>query len=546
MRFRIFGRVLAALATLSLASAGPAAADQGPDPQALQNWRDMRFGMFIHWGPVSLKGTEIGWSRGAQIPIEEYDQLYKQFNPTNFNADQWVRIAKDAGMKYMVLVTKHHDGFCMWDTKQTDYNIMNSPYKHDVVKELSAACRRAGLKFGTYYSVCDWHHPAFPRGSPGGSSKKPNPDLEAYTQYVENQVAELIRGAGPLLTLWYDVPQDFDRARGERLIAHTRGLQPDILINNRTGAPGDYDTPEQTVGGFNMDRPWETCMTICNQWAWKPNDPMKSLKQCLHVLVKTAGGDGNLLFNVGPTPDGIIETRQVERLREMGDWLKTRGESIYGTRGGPYKPSGSLVSTRKGNRVYVHLLNGQTEVTLPPLEKKVTKASVLGGGKAEIREGAEGWQLSVDPAAVDEIDTVVVLELDGSAMELAPRSAGAPTGQAKASNVFQNDANYNPEYAVDGDESTRWATDAGLKACWIEVELPKEKSVSKVLIDEWAPRIQKYELQVKKGDAWETFHAGTTVGQNAAVEFAAVTGKAFRLNILDATDGPTINEIRFQ
>ena len=174
----------------------------------------MKFGMFIHWGPVSLKGTEIGWSRGAPIPIEEYDNLYKRFNPVKFDADQWVEIAKDAGMKYMVLTTKHHDGFCLFDTKQTDYNIMHSPFGRDVVKELAAACRKQGMAFGTYYSVADWHHPDFPHGSPGGKSLKPNPNLDRYEQYLRKQVEELIRNYGPLLTMWFDVPQDFDAVRG--------------------------------------------------------------------------------------------------------------------------------------------------------------------------------------------------------------------------------------------------------------------------------------------------------------------------------------------
>ena len=165
----------------------------------IKNWQDARLGMFIHWGPVSLKGTEIGWSRGGQIPIEEYDNLYKQFNPTKFNADEWVAIAKASGMKYIVLTTKHHDGFCLWDTKQTDYNIMKTPFKRDVVKELAAACKKGGIAFGTYYSACDWHHPAYPLGSPAGTSHNPNPDLKAYDAYLQGQVTELVKNYGPLL-----------------------------------------------------------------------------------------------------------------------------------------------------------------------------------------------------------------------------------------------------------------------------------------------------------------------------------------------------------
>lgn len=328
-----------------------------PDPAALKRWQEMRFGMFIHWGPVSLTGEEIGWSRGAQTPIEEYDNLYKKFNPTRFNADQWVAVAKAAGMKYMVLTTKHHDGFCLWDTRQTDFNIMHSPFGRDVTKELAEACRRGGIAFGTYHSVCDWHHPDFPLTSPGGKVKRETSDIAAYRRYLRAQATELITKYGPLLTMWFDVPQEFDRAEGSENVRLCRGLQPDILVNNRAGGGcGDYGTPEQRVGGFDIERPWETCMTICRQWAWKPDDKMKTLSECLQTLIRTAGGDGNLLFNVGPMPTGEIEPRQVERLEEMGAWLAQYGRSIYGTRGGPFKPARHLVSTRKDNTIYLHIL----------------------------------------------------------------------------------------------------------------------------------------------------------------------------------------------
>ena len=215
----------------------------------MKHWQEMRFGMFIHWGPVSLTQREIGWSRGAETPIEVYDNLYKKFNPTKFDADQWVAAAKSAGMKYIVLTTKHHDGFCLWDTKYTDYNIMHSPFKRDVVKELSDACKRQGVAFGTYYSVCDWHHPDFPLTSPGGTKQREKSDLDAYNRYLLGQIEELITKYGPLVTIWNDVPQMF-HGRGVKTIKLARTLQPSILMNNRTGDGGDYDTPEQEVGGL--------------------------------------------------------------------------------------------------------------------------------------------------------------------------------------------------------------------------------------------------------------------------------------------------------
>jgi alpha-L-fucosidase len=205
------------------------------------------------------------------------------------------------------------------------------------------------------------------------------------------------------------------------LVSIIRGLQPHIIINNRTGLPEDHDTPEQTIGKFQNTRPWESCITIARQWAWKPNDTLKTLEQCLHTLVRCAGGDGNLLFNVGPMPDGRIEPRQVERLKEMGAWLARYGESIYGTRGGPWKPDGAMVSTRRGNFVFVHVLRWESDVvTLPNLPRKVLSATLLGGGKVDFRQNADMLTISIPAGARKEIDAIVKLELDGSAEDLEP------------------------------------------------------------------------------------------------------------------------------
>jgi len=387
-------------------------------PEALKNWQDARFGMFIHWGPVSLTGHEIGWSRGKETPVEEYDQLYKRFNPTDFNADKWVAIAKAAGMKYMVLTAKHHDGFCLWDTKETDYNIMNSPFKRDVVKELAEACEKGGIAFGIYYSTCDWHHPDFPLTSPGGKVARQTHNLVRYTEYLKAQTKELL-SYGPLFTLWYDVPQKFDAERGAGVINLARDIQPDIVINNRTGHKGDYDTPEQRIGGFQIDRPWETCMTICQQWAWKPDDTMKSLEQCIHTLIRTNGGDGNLLFNVGPMPNGEIEARQVERLKEMGTWLRKNGDAVYGTRGGPWKPTSHIVSTRKGQKTYIHLLRKvNASVTLPALPVEVRSAKILNGPDIQYSVKNDMLTIEIPDNAWDEIDTIVELTIDGDVMNI--------------------------------------------------------------------------------------------------------------------------------
>lgn len=233
--------------------------------QKLEWWKDARFGMFIHWGPVTLRGSEIGWSRGREIPVAEYDSLYKEFNPVYFDAEEWVCTAREAGMKYIVFVSKHHDGFCMWDTQYNDFNIMNSAFEKDVMKELADACKQQGMALGFYHSTCDWRHPDFPLTSPGGSVEREVYDLDRYTRYLKNQSVEIIEKYGPLLVMWYDVPQRFDSIGGKSVIDRIREVQPGILVNNRTGAKGDFDTPEQRVGGFRNDRPWESCITIARQ-----------------------------------------------------------------------------------------------------------------------------------------------------------------------------------------------------------------------------------------------------------------------------------------
>jgi alpha-L-fucosidase len=446
MRLLLLAAALSCGLSLNAAEARSTEAAAGAPPAAerIEWWREARFGLFIHWGPVSLKGTEIGWSRdgerrgykshGTEIPIEVYDNLYKQFNPTNFNADAWVATAKAAGMKYLVFTSRHHDGFSEFDTQADDYKITSpeSPFRRDVVKELADACHRAGLRFGLYYSQPNWHHPdAF-------TDRHTN-----YLAFLKTQVRELLTHYGPVDILWFDglgkSAEDYD---AEALNTMARKLKPRILINNRDGLAEDFDTPEQEIGKFQNDRPWESCITICNQWAWKPGDEMKSLPQCLETLVRCAGGDGNLLFNVGPMPDGRIEPRQVRRLEEMGDWLRKYGESIYGTRGGPWKPTKTLASTRLGNSIYLHLLdwNGRT-VTLPDIPRTIIGSFVLTGGTARVAQDGRKLTIRIDPPSArppdhgaalllrqgpsrstqPQIDCIVRLDVNGSAMDLEPR-----------------------------------------------------------------------------------------------------------------------------
>ncbi len=556
---------------VAITTAGPAAAE--PDslnarPEAIEAWQDMRFGMFICWGPVSLKGTEIGWSRGKQIPVEEYDNLYTRWNPHKYDAAEWARVVKETGAKYVIFLTKHHDGFVLWDTKETDYNVMNTPFGRDVTGELAAALREQGIAFFPYYSTCDWYHPDFPVTSPGGRKKRATHNLERYTKYLEAQSRELITKYGPLLGIWYDVPQRFDRARGERVIRYVRGLQPSLLVNNRTGAPGDFDTPEQHVGRFNAKRPWESCITLGTQWAWKPNDTLKPHTDAIRMLVCCATGDGNLALNTNPMPDGRIEPRQVESFREIGQWLKRYGESIYGTRGGPFiapdmnarnfgaarhsfaLPGGRWWggSTRTGNTVYLHILRWPKDtILLPDIGARVVDHAVLNGGEATVTETDTGIEIGVPPEHRDPLDTIVKLEFDRDVGSVEPRRTGprslAEGCRATASGVWPN-PKLGADLAFDGDPGTRWGGAPNSKDGWLEVDLGAPKTLSRVWMSEAYDRIQKFELLVKTDGEWQAAHRGTTVGGNYSTTFKPVTARRVRLNILEATDVPTVWEVQ--
>lgn len=405
-------------------------AQQGTD--RLTWWRNGRFGMFIHWGPVSIKGTEISWSRGGErrgisgkgeIPVEVYDNLYKQFNPLRFNAAEWVAIARSAGMNYMVLTAKHCDGFCLWRSGVDSYCISRTPFERDVCGELAQAAHESGMRIGWYYSPMDWRDPdcRTERNS-------------VYLERMKGHLRELLVNYGRIDLLWFDAdggPAPWDQAHTYSLV---RTLQPRIIINdrlslgpykendpNRIDPNADYRTPEQRVGAFDRRIPWETCMTLGTQWSWKPNDKIKTAGQCIRILAECATGDGNLLLDVGPMPDGTIEPRQVKVLTEIGSWLKKFGESIYGTRGGPYRNGRWGGATSRGNIVYIHIAQWEGDhIALPPLPAKILRSTVLTGGKAEVTQSPQGVIIRMPVERQDRINTIVKLEIDKPADQMDP------------------------------------------------------------------------------------------------------------------------------
>ena len=502
-------------------------------PELMRQWRQLKFGLFVHWGPSSLLGKEISWSRGGQrrgtkgtgdIPVEVYDNLYRSFYPALFDADQWVEIARSAGMRYLVFTTKHHDGFCMFDSALTDYKITNSPYGSDIVKKLADACHRGGIKFGIYYSQPDWHHPDFR-----------TENHARYIEYMHGQLRELCSNYGKVDMIFFDglggKTEDWDPSKLSKMIHQ---LQPDIVINNRGGLPGDYDTPEQKVGEFQQDRPWETCMTIAEQWSWRTEDRIKPLSVCIRSLVATVGGDGNFLFNVGPMPTGQIEPGQVQTLREMGNWLDKYGNSIYGTRGGPFKSGTWGASTHSGRTIYLHFFNlyGQS-FRLRPIPARITGWSVLTGGQAEIEQLPDGILVTVPPQYRKEIDTILALELDTDAGKIEPVrvSSGslALNCTALASSVYGDHAANAADKAFDEKASTHWRSNT--TSGWLQIKLEKPQKVATSVIQQGSDYFgaEEYELLYVQGGQWKSLVKGTTLSQLNVFNFEPVIAQKFRL-----------------
>jgi alpha-L-fucosidase len=449
-------RRMAPLAVIFLILA-TAAAQVPSSTESADRWRrynEWKFGMFIHWGPYSLESVEASWpimtpatedrNPGRSVISEaDYRALPSKFNPVQYDPDAWVRLARAAGQRYMVFTTKHHDGFCMFDSAYTEYKITRTPYGKDVVAMLAAAAREENMPLGFYYSPPDMNHPGFRdttkpasinwRGEPW------RPEWPLYLDYMQLQVTELLTRYGSVAVLWFDgldEQRKYDGYRFQRLI---RELQPATLINNRIGLPGDFSTPEQriprgiptrggSVGATNPAddsglsrqvpspgdfQPWETCMTINDTWAYNRNDRnFKPASELIQTLVEVASRGGNLLLNVGPTPEGTIQPEFQERLLAVGAWLKINGEAIYGTTYGPWQDLPFGRTTARGNIIYLHLFRWPGEsLTVPARGIKVGKVTMLAGRKTlEFRQDSSSIVIKLPPSAPDPDVGVLAIE----------------------------------------------------------------------------------------------------------------------------------------
>lgn len=416
--------------------------------QRMQWWRQARFGMFIHWGLYAVPAGEyqgkqvkgIGeWIMAkANIPRDDYEKFAPQFNPTKYDADAWCQMAKQAGMKYIVITSKHHDGFCLFDTPG-QYDIVDAtPYAKDLLKPLRAACDRHGLKFCTYYSIMDWHHESqLPAKMKDGKpvwnpTRMVEEQKEDYTNYMKAHLKPLIEDYGTHV-LWFDGewPKWWTDADGQQLYTWMRQLNPKLIVNNRIGSgrkgysgfskegsfAGDFGTPEQEIPATGVDSDWESCMTMNDTWGFKTADTnWKSTETLIRNLIDIASKGGNYLLNIGPKADGTFPEASVQRLRGIGDWMAVNGEAVHGTKAALFRPDWGRV-TRKDGALYLHVFEwpADQKLTIAALENKSNGASLLAAAQTRLNVEVTGdkWGIELPAAAPDPIATVIKIDVEG-------------------------------------------------------------------------------------------------------------------------------------
>ena len=440
----------------------PREAGVSADDARMAWWREARFGLFIHWGLYAIPAGEWSgetnhaeWIRTtARIPLEVYDRLVDRFNPIKFDAEKWIRMAEEAGMKYIVITSKHHDGFCLFDSRQTDFDVMSTPFGRDILKELSEACRRAGITICWYHSIMDWHHPDYlPRRDWEKDRSSEGADFDRYVEYMKNQLAELVRNYGEIGVLWFDGEWEstWNQERGRDLYEYVRRLQPSIIINNRVGAgrsgmegmtkeggyAGDFGTPEQEIPGTGLPGvDWETCMTMNDNWGYNKTDHnWKSSRDLIRKLADIASKGGNFLLNVGPTAEGEFPSPSIERLQSIGRWMKTNGDSIYGTQASPFKTLEWGRCTRKpvrgGTRLYLHVFDWPADgrLVVPGLFNTPRRAFLLADPERKslaANRKEDAIVIALPPEKPDPDDSIVILDIKGRPDVSHPPEIGAP------------------------------------------------------------------------------------------------------------------------
>ncbi len=423
---------------------------------------EARFGMFIHWGLYAVPAGEYGGKTGygewlmesAKVPASEYEKYATQFNPMKFNAREWAHLAKEAGMKYLVITSKHHDGFAMYRSAMTDWCLTSTPFQRDPLKELAEACQAEGIQFCLYHSIMDWHNPDYEPRRAWNDTAKGTPDMDRYMEFLKGELKELLTHYGPIGILWFDGEWEgtWNTERGIEIYNFVRGLQPQIIVNNRVGRAragmtgmdkgagvGDYGTPEQQIPptGFGPGIYWESCMTMNDHWGYNKHDQnWKSTGMLVRNLIDCASKGGNYLLNVGPTAEGLIPDASIERLRAIGGWMKANGESIYDTQAGPFRNLAWGRCTQKtvGEKtmLYLHVFDWPADgkLLVPGLRSKPESAALLvNGEKLSVKKTSEGIELKLPAAAPDAISSAIVLRIRGTpkvdAFNITPSADGS-------------------------------------------------------------------------------------------------------------------------
>lgn len=554
-----------------------------------QWFRDAKFGVFLHWTPSVLSGGEVSWimkqNMGDMPKVDKnfYMNLPKQFNPKNFDAKKWVNLFEQAGIRYAVVVPKHHDGFAMWDTKVDpgipDWTIMKTPWKRDYVKEVSDACNGSKVQFCLYYSVLDWVNPHYKSGK--------GADLTSYKEKVfKPHMKELLTNYGKVGCVWFDGhwEDSWTHEDGKEMYAYMRRLQPGTLLGNRidaksNGGPvcswtgsfwhgpdpvGDYQAREMDTGEFYMEKAWDNCYNLrknpCGSWSWikdQYNWPVRTRDDVLTKLIDCIGRDGGLLLGVGPREDGTIDPEDATALRTIGLWMQDHAEAVYGTRGGPWKPGPWGVSTRKGDKVFLFVQNlpENGTIELPALQAKVKSANMLTTSAAVgFSEGDGVWKISIPrgrrsfgPAAVVELTLdrpALPLPAINSASALASLTEGRPV---EVSSVWEGRPQLAARNITDGNEQSIWAAAERERKAIATVDLQGESTLYKVMFSD-APyrRTKDYTIELLSGDKWMEVGKGTETNfsGHAEVQISGIKASKVRVTIKNASDTPVIAEIR--
>lgn len=545
------------LAIVSFSQNGEGNASSKMNDPKMQWWRDAKFGMFIHWGiysvPAGKWGTNTNYGEwimhSAKIPRTTYSALAKEFNPTQFNAEEWVKLGKAAGQKYMVITSKHHDGFAMFGSKASAYNIVDAtPFKRDVLKELAEACRKYGMKLGFYYSQAqDWYHPG---GAVSGNKDWDSSHIGSMEKYIDEialpQVKEILSNYGDVAILWWDTPTNMTKSMTLKL-AEVAKQYPQLITNNRLGAGmgGDLETPEQFIPATGFPgRNWEVCMTMNGHWgfnAW--DDRWKTTKELTQKLVDIVSKGGNFLLNVGPNAYGVIPVVCQQNLLEIGEWLQLNGESIYGTNASPFPFLSWGRATRKGQVIYLHVFDWPTNGLLNvPLGNKIKKAYLLADRSINLNivPSKSSSQIQLPSYAPDKMSSVIAIEFEGE-----PKVLPLPT-TGKLIVASSIDSTSNTKNLNDGNPNSKWQAVKGITKASLEIDFGTEYAINAMsLVEPWHPWSgirQTHELQYFESGSWKSISKLSTDGTGSTESFKVIKAQKFRLLLENQKEAPSIGE----